>query len=467
MKILAPQKGPQEQFAASKADIVFYGGAAGGGKSFSLLLEPLRHIEKPLFNALILRHSYTQLSAPGGLWETSQEVYGEIQGAMPVITPKYHWNFQSGATIYFAHISTDLDVRQWHGSQIALIGFDEVTDFTEYQFFYMLSRNRSSSGVRPYMRATCNPDPDSWVARFIEWWIDQDTGYAIPERSGAIRWMVRLDGIIHWFDTTEEAEQFLKDSGVDEDEARHMYKSVTFIASKLTDNPALMKMDPGYIANLNALPLVEREQLLNGNWKIRNKAGLMFKRSQVIMVDSDMIDYANITKYVRAWDLAATSETERGDPAYTAGVLMGEYKDKRYVILDVINQRVSAGEVENLVLNTAIADKAKYGRVKNRVPQDPGSAGKMVAKQFIKLLATKGFAIEARLESGDKVQRASPVSAMWEHGFIQVMVAPWNDMYFTEMESFPEGKFKDMVDATSSAFDELVNYSAFNYRNMV
>ena len=55
-----------------------------------------------------------------------------------------------------------------------------------------MGRNRSTSGIKPRIRATTNPDPDSWVARFIDWWIDED-GFPIPERSGKLRYFM-LDG---------------------------------------------------------------------------------------------------------------------------------------------------------------------------------------------------------------------------------------------------------------------------------
>ena len=68
----------------------------------------------------------------------------------------------------------------------------------------MLSRNRSMCGVRPYIRATCNPDADSWVADLVSWYIDSDTGYPIPKRSGAIRYFVRHDNKLFWADTRQE-----------------------------------------------------------------------------------------------------------------------------------------------------------------------------------------------------------------------------------------------------------------------
>ena len=266
---LAPQKGPQEQFLATSADVCIYGGAAGGGKTFGLLLEPLRHMGNKDFNSVIFRRNYTQVTSPGGLWDSSRKIYSLVQGSYPLKTPKLHWTFPKGATVNFAQLESDDSCESWQGSQITMIGFDELTHFSEYQFFYMLSRNRTDSGVTPYVRATCNPDADSWVATFIEWWIDQKSGYPIKERSGVIRWMVRLNEQIHWVDSREEAVLLAMETGLKREEAETMPKSVTFIASTLQDNKILMKNDPGYLANLQALPLVERERLLHGNWKIK------------------------------------------------------------------------------------------------------------------------------------------------------------------------------------------------------
>lgn len=454
--VLAPQKGPQEMFLATSADICVYGGAAGGGKTFGLLLEPLRHKNNKNFNAVIFRRDYTQVTAPGGLWDSSRKVYSLVKGSYPLKTPKLHWTFSSGATVNFAHLGSDDDCEGWQGSQITMLGFDELTHFSEYQFFYMLSRNRTDSGVAPYVRATCNPDADSWVAEFISWWIDQETGYPIPERSGKVRWMVRLNEVLYWFDSKNEAIAAAMENGMEFQEASTMPKSVTFIASTLQDNKILMKNDPGYLANLQALALVERERLLKGNWKIKAAAGLMFKRTKVNMLENLPTD---VIVWARGWDLAATSEDEKGDPAYTASVLIGKRKNGRYIVADVINQRSDSAEVRELIKMTCAADRAKYGRVTTRLPQDPGQAGKAQAVSFLKFLA--GFIVKILQESGDKVTRAEPFSAQWlglegmDKGNVDVLIADWNEMYFNQLENFPQSKFKDMVDASSSAFSEV------------
>lgn len=456
MNIIKPQPGPQEQFLATSADICIYGGAAGGGKTFGLLMEPLRYMNVRGYNAAIFRREYTQITSPGGLWETSHAIYGRVLGAQTRKTPKLHWRFRSGATVTFAHINYESEVQSWQGSQIAYIGFDELTHFSEHTFFYMLSRNRSTCGVKPYVRATCNPDADSWVSDFISWWIDQDTGYPIKERSGKLRWMVRISDEIVWGDTRSEAVEAAITAGISEMEAETMPKSVTFIASTLQDNKILMKTDPSYMASLQALGLIDRERLLYGNWKIRPQAGKFFKRTQIPADGYRERLPDDIIYWCRAWDIAATDEDEKGDPAYTAGVLIGARKSGRFLVADVVNQRIKAGDVETLILMTATADRKKYGfNYKVRIPQDPGAAGKIVAKQYVNRLA--GFDVKAEPVTGSKELRASPFAAQWQNGFVEVLIAEWNEAYFSQLESFPDSKYKDMVDASADAFNELTD----------
>ena len=170
---------------------------------------------------------------------------------------------------------------------------------------------------------------------------------------------------------------------------------------------------------------------------------------------------SDITKFVRAWDLAATPETEKGDPAYTAGVLMGKRPDGSYVVIDVINVRQSASDVRATIRHTAEADNARYGHVRVRLPQDPGQAGKDQAESFIKLLS--GFSVTAVPVSGSKEARAEPTAAQWQAGNFDVVVGDWNESYFSQLESFPASKFKDMVDATNDAFAELERRGEFGF----
>ena len=453
--VIRPQPGPQERFLASSADIAIYGGAAGGGKTYAILMEPLRYKDVKEYRAVIFRNNYMQISVSGGLWDESLSMYSGIRGAEYVKQPKYKWTFSNKASVYFDYLWRDDDVHKWQGSQITMIGFDELTHFTEKQFFYMLSRNRSICGVKPCVRATCNPDADSWVADFIAWWIDPNTGYPIPERSGVKRYMCRMNNQLIWADTKQE----LVNGGADEEDV----KSVTFISSTLQDNQILLKHNPGYLASLKALPLVERERLLNGNWKIKPAAGLYYKRTQI----GEILDHPpnDLIAVCRGWDLAATDSKENANAAYTAGVLMGKRRNGRFIILDVINQQLKAGEVRRLIGTAARTDRIRYQQVRQRLPQDPGQAGKEQAQSYVSMLA--GYDVKVVPESGDKVTRAEPMAAQWQQGMFDVVAGEWNEMYFNQLESFPESKFKDMVDASSSAFNELTLGMNFNIENLL
>lgn len=463
-QILKPQEGPQTAFMATPAQICVYGGAAGGGKSFGLLLSALRYKNVPGFGCTIFRRNFNQIFSQGGLWDESLKIYSGIRGAQPQMSLG-RWKFcnkdgQIVSTVKFAHIERDDELSKWQGSQICEIGFDELTHFSEKAFFYMLSRNRSSCGVTPFVRATCNPDADSWVAKFIEWWIDQDTGYPIPERSGKLRWFIRRDEILHWANTKEELwERF----NLTTDEEKEEPRSVTFIMSRLQDNKELLKVNPQYMANLKALSVIERERLLHGNWKIKAAAGLFFKRTQL----GDILEKLpeDVIRWVRCWDLAATEKTDKGDPAYTAGVLIGKRKNGRYIVADVINKQMAASDVRQTIKLTAQADRAKYKRVRIRLPKDPGQAGKEQAESYIKFLA--GFDVTAVAESGSKESRAEPMAAQWQAGNFDILAGPWNEEYLQQLENFPDSMFKDMVDASANGFAEIETKNTFDVGNLI
>jgi predicted phage terminase large subunit-like protein len=444
---LTPQPGPQTAFMCSSADIVIYGGAAGGGKTFALLLEGLRHKDIAGFSGVVFRKNYTQITVSGGLWEAANKIYGQVQGAKPKKTPKLHWLFSpSGARIHFAHLERDEDLQGWQGSEICYLAFDELTHFSRHQFLYMLSRNRSTCGIRPYVRATCNPDSDSWVADFISWWINQDTGYPIYERSGVVRYMCVLNDTIYWGSNPHE---LAKEHGVNVEEC----KSVTFIAAKLTDNKVLMAKDPSYMANLKALAEIDKERLLYGNWKIRPAAGMYFKTENFTFVDAVP---KNIVAYARSWDLAATEPTPLNpDPDATAGVLMGLLDDGRVIVLDVKRKQIKANDARNLLRNMAAIDQGKYKFVQITIPQDPGQAGKAQAQSLVSMLA--GYSVEIVSPTGSKEVRATPFASQVQAGNVLILKSEWNDMYLSELESFPESKHDDMVDASSDAFNKLMN----------
>lgn len=417
-------------------------------------MEPLCHITNPQFGAVFFRRSTVQVRNEGGLWDESEKLYLAI-GA----SPKEHvlqWSFPSGASVSIAHLEHDRTVLNWQGSQIPLICFDELTHFSAKQFWYMVSRNRSMSGVRPYIRATCNPDADSWVAEFISWWVDQDTGLPIPERAGVLRWFVRIGDAIIWADSPQDLAHHTapNEDGID---SPIPPKSVTFVPAKLSDNRALMAADPSYLASLMALPTVERERLLGGNWKIRPAAGLLFRRGWCEVVDSIPAG----ARWMRGWDLGATPKTESNDPDWTAGTKIGKLPDGRYIVAHHCRDRLSPSGVERLIKNTAESDGKD---VQISLPQDPGQAGKSQVTSLTKLLA--GFTVRATPESGDKITRFSPFSAQAEAGNVLVLRAPWNETWFSSLEGFPEAAHDDDADSTSRSFNALLSASTYTLANV-
>mgnify|MGYP000941347381 CR=1 FL=1 len=451
-RIIRPQHGPQTAFLASKADIAIYGGAAGGGKTFGLLMEPVRHIHVPGFGGVIFRRNLVQVRNEGGLWDESEKLY-PLLNATPKIAPDLSWTFPAGTSLSFGHLEHDKTVLNWQGAQIPFIGFDELTHFSAKQFWYMLSRNRSMCGVRPYVRATCNPDADSWVAEFISWWIDQTTGFAIPERAGVLRWFVRIGDSIIWADSPEDLAHHV--NPIDGNPIPP--KSVTFIPAKLSDNAMLMAADPGYLANLMALPTVERERLLGGNWKIRPAAGLLFQRGWCEIVDA----CPPVKRWMRGWDLAATKKIEGNDPDGTAGTKIGELVGGGYIVAHHVKDWLSPNGVETLIKNTATADTRD---VYVSLPQDPGQAGKSQITNLTKMLV--GYSVRSSPESGDKITRFSPFSAQAEAGNVLVLRGPWNDGWFTALEGFPEAEHDDDADSTSRAFNALISASTFTLANI-
>jgi predicted phage terminase large subunit-like protein len=436
--VIRPQPA-QERFLTSPADIAIYGGAAGGGKSYALLMEPIRHYHRPEFYGVIFRRQATQIKNEGGLWDESEQFYPHLSAVGS--RHQLLWGFPSGARLRFAHLEYEQDKYGWMGAQVAFIGFDELTHFTEGQFWYLLSRNRSTCGVKPYLRATCNPDPDSFVADLVKWWIDQQTGFAIPERAGVLRWFVRQGDELLWADSSAElVAQFGEGT---------YPKSLTFVPASIHDNAVLLQKDPGYLANLMALPRIDRERLLKGNWLVRPTAGLFFKRSWLEIVPEAPAN-SNIIRY---WDRAATEATAGKDPDWTVGVRMSRAKNGIFYVEDVVRLRGTPAKVEEAICNTAAMDGK---RVRIGIEKDPGQAGVAEASYYIRALA--GYNVRAFPATKNKETRSRPVSAQCEAGNVKLVRAPWNEAFLRELENFPDGNHDDQVDATSGAFDALVSY---------
>ncbi|MGL4640888.1 MAG: terminase large subunit domain-containing protein [Shewanella sp.] len=278
-KQIKPQEGFQERVLSCTADIAVIGGSAGCGKSFCLMYEPLRYATDPRikgFNGITFRRNLTEIRSTGGLWQKATELYGELDES---IRPEpqggnthFRFKFPSGADLQLAHLHHKDTAYTYQGTELTYIAFDELTHFEEEQFFYILSRNRSTCGVSPYVRASTNPQGEGWVKRLIEYWIYPDDyhieelrGAPIHERQGKIMFMARRNNKVIMKETKAEVQHIFKEElGIDLEE--NNIRSFTFIAGRLSDNQILMKKDPGYLGNLMQMSEQERTQLYDGCW---------------------------------------------------------------------------------------------------------------------------------------------------------------------------------------------------------
>ena len=432
---LRPQPGPQEKFLKSSADVAIYGGAAGSGKSYALLLEQLYDCDNPGFRSVIFRRTVPMIRQPGGLLDTSGQVFAPIGARLN--QSLLEWQFPTGAVVKFSGMELEADRYSWQGAQMALICFDEVQEFTENQFWFLFSRNRSVSGARSRIRCTCNPDADSWLRTFLEWWIDPATGFPIPSRSGVLRWFVRDGDALHWADTRQEL--------VDKFGADFEPKSATFVSARVEDNRILLSKDPAYLSNLKSLPLVERERLLKGNWNVRATAGNYFRREWFAVVDCVPKD-AQIIGRVRYWDRAATEKRPGNDPDATVGLLLSKDSRGVYYVEHVAKMFATPHVVEQAMLNCAGADGRETIVA---YMQDPGSAGKNEAAFTAGKL--DGYTVKFAPATGDKETRAKPISAQAEAGNVKIVRGPWNEEFIRVLENFPLAKHDDEVDGLSGA----------------
>lgn len=286
LKIIA-QRGGQEDMLSIDADIKICGGSRGGSKSFSSLMEVLKDIKNPDFHATILRNEKDDLQS---LVTDSYKLFSQF-GTYNKSQNDMTWNFGNGGWLkfsYYAGAYQDFKTR-FQGRQYAYVCIDEGTQCPYKKFKYLLTNNRNAAHIRNRFWITCNPDPESWVRKFIDWWVT-DEGYIDPERNGVIRYCF-MDGdtpdSIYWGDTREEVYEQCK--GIIDSLWKDSYeelgytklemfiKSATFIRADVSENIKLISTDVSYLANLAQQDEEQRMRDLKANWNWKAAGDDMIK----------------------------------------------------------------------------------------------------------------------------------------------------------------------------------------------
>ena len=394
----------QAAFLWLKCRDAFYGGSAGGGKSDALLMAGLQYVDVPGYSALILRDSFKNLTMPGALLDRADEWLQDTDAHWDGDAKT--WRFPVGATLTFGYLDGPRDHLNYKSAEFQFIGVDEASDLRWKQILYMFSRLRrlEGSNVPTRFRLASNPG-----------------------------------GISH----NELKSRYINPNTRE--------KGAVFIPAGLADNPYLDVKD--YTMSLMNLDPVTREQLLKGDWDIR-ESGRFFQRGWFKILDE--FPSGKIIRTVRFWDLAATDPDPDKEPAYTVGVRMSLTNLGEYIIDSVIRIRKSPRYVEQIIRQTAEID-GKHVFI--YMEQEPGSAGVNTIDNYRRNVLS-GFVFEGIRPSGSKIDRARPYASQADAGNVYLVNGHWTMDYLEEMELFPDGTFKDQVDASSGAFDILAIHRA-------
>lgn len=350
--VFKPNAGPQTSFLSSSEREVLYGGAAGGGKSYAMLADPLHGLNDPNFSGLLVRHTTEELRE---LIQKSQELYPKAIPGIKWSERKSQWTSPRGGRLWMSYLDKDTDVNRYQGQAFNWIGFDELTQWgTPYAWNYMRSRLRSSSReLGLYMRGTTNPGGagHSWVKKMF---ID-------PGPAGKPFWATDI----------ESGETITYPKGHSK-EGSPLFKR-RFIPASLFDNPYLS--DSGdYEAMLLSLPAHQRKQLLEGNWDINEGAAFPeFDRNKHVV---DPFDIPESWPRFRSCDY--------GYGSYSGVLWFAVSPSEQLVVYrEMYCSKVTASDLADMILEAESNDGGMlYGVLDSSLWHNRGDTGPSLAEQM-------------------------------------------------------------------------------------
>lgn len=351
--VFKPNAGPQSGFLAASEREVLYGGAAGGGKSFAMLADPMRYMGHPQFSGLLLRHTTEELREL--IWK-SQELYPRIYPGIKWSERKMQWQAPSGARLWFSYLDRDEDVLRYQGLSFSWVGFDELTQWsTPFAWNYMRSRLRSTAPDLPtYMRATTNPGGPGhvWVKKMF---ID-------PSPAGRAFWATDID--------TGDTLSYPKGHSK---EGQPLFKR-RFIPAMLSDNPYLAE-GGDYETMLLSLPEHQRKQLLEGNWDVAEGAAFPEFNRRIHVIKHEHIP-GNWVKF-RACDY--------GYGSYSAVLWFAVSPAEQVIVYrELYVSKVLAKDLAHMVMDCERNDgQIRYGVLDSSCWHRRGDTGPSLAEQMI------------------------------------------------------------------------------------
>lgn len=347
--IFQPNPGPQTDFLSASEQEVLYGGAAGGGKSFAMVADPVRYMNNPSANMLLLRRTTEELRE---LVSISKDLFPKAIPGIKFSERDKTWYTPRGAKLWMSYLDRDDDVLRYQGQAFTWIGFDELTQWNSpYAWDYMRSRLRTStaSGLELYMRATSNPGGPGhqWVKKM----------FVDPGPWGKAFWATNI----------ETGERIVYPKGHSK-EGYPLFKR-RFIPAKLFDNPYLTESGM-YEANLLSLPEHQRRQLLEGDWDINEGAAFPEFNRHIHVIEP--FDIPQSWVKFRACDYGYST---------WSGVLwfaVHPVTNQLFVYREMYVSKVHADKLADMIAEAEEGERIKYGVLDSSLWHERGNAQPLI-----------------------------------------------------------------------------------------